>query len=146
MRESYNPLVKTTLDIPEPIARRIGALAERSGRPVEDQILQVLYIFLASDLAGADWAAIVARTTAGETPDVVFRSQLGGGDAEAKTSPKVHPLPEPVISIDPATGLPVIYSPPDAPIHRMTAADWQKRIDDANEEDDLVRAGFPVRP
>jgi plasmid stability protein len=49
------------------------------------------------------------------------------------------------IQTDPVTGLPVIISPPDAPIHSMTvdqiiALEWADL-----EEEELERAGLPLR-
>jgi len=51
----------------------------------------------------------------------------------------------PVITTDPQTNLPVIQSPPDAPIWRMTAAELDTLIDREQLEEDLDRAGLPVR-
>jgi hypothetical protein len=54
-------------------------------------------------------------------------------------------LPAPVISVDPATGLPVIHSPPDAPIRSMTAEQFQALIAESELDGDLERAGLTVR-
>lgn len=51
----------------------------------------------------------------------------------------------PVISTDPQTGLPVIQGAPDAPITRMTAEQFQALVDQAQEDEDLERAGLPPR-
>ena len=138
--------MKATIDIPEPIARRIGALAARNGRDVTDQIVQVLRILLSGDASVEEWESILRASDAGNMPDVVIRTPHHG-----RTSIFIHlkrasdALPAPVFSVDPVTGMPVINSPPDAPIHRMTAAEFQTVIDQANEEAELERAGIPVR-
>ncbi|HEY8667578.1 MAG TPA: hypothetical protein VIL86_13000 [Tepidisphaeraceae bacterium] len=49
------------------------------------------------------------------------------------------------ITTDPETGLPVIQSPPDAPIHRMSADELQALIERTQLEEDLERAGLPLR-
>jgi plasmid stability protein len=64
-----------------------------------------------------------------------------------------EPVPSPTrvdaapltISSDPETGLPVIHSPPDAPIHSMTNDQILALIEQTQLEEDLERAGFPVR-
>jgi hypothetical protein len=68
------------------------------------------------------------------------------GDARHRV---VHGLPRApggaVVSTDPATSLPVIISPPDAPIHSMKAEDVLALEQATLEEEDLERAGLPVR-
>lgn len=117
--------MKTTLDIPDELLARLKERAARDGRDVDQLAASLL----------ADALASPAQHVAGLVP---------------KALPLIKPrpadvLPEPVITTDPVTGLPVIYSPPDAPIHRMTAAEFQAVVNAANEEDDLVRAGLPLR-
>jgi plasmid stability protein len=55
------------------------------------------------------------------------------------TAPESLPLPQPTISTDPQTGLPVIISAPDAPISRMGSGEFLDLIRKVEEEDDLVR-------
>ena len=50
-----------------------------------------------------------------------------------------------MISTDPETGLPVIHGSPDAPIRTMTADQIRALLDEAQLEEGLARAGFPVR-
>ena len=113
--------MKTTLDIPDELLAQLKARAARDGREID----QLAASQLADALAGA------GQDVAGLGPKTL--PVIGARPAAA--------LPEPIIATDPETGLPVIYSPPDAPIHRMTAAEFQAVIDAANEEEDLVRAG-----
>lgn len=86
-------------------------------------------------------ASLLADALSGTTQD----AGLGSKTLPVTGACPPAALPEPVIATDPKTGLPVIYSPPDAPIHRMTVAEFQAVIDAANEEDDIVRAGLPLR-
>jgi plasmid stability protein len=85
-------------------------------------------------------AAAGGRDMAAEVVELVRK-----GLAVSEHAQPAAALAPPVISTDPVTGLPVILSPPDAPIHRMTAAEFQAVVDAANEEDDLGRAGLPLR-
>jgi plasmid stability protein len=66
-------------------------------------------------------------------------------------APARNPMPDAahpthaVIATDPDTGLPVIQSPPDAPISRMTSDELDAIIQRTQLEEDLERAGLPVR-
>jgi plasmid stability protein len=51
----------------------------------------------------------------------------------------------PTITTDPDTGLPVIQSPPDAPIHHMNSEELQALIERTQLEEDLERSGLPLR-
>ena len=112
------------MDIPDELLARLKARAARDGREID----QLAASLLADALAGA------GQDVAG--PGTKTLPVMGARPAA---------LSEPVVATDPRTGLPVIYSPPDAPIRRMTAAEFQAVIDAANEEEDLARAGLPVR-
>lgn len=116
--------MKTTLDIPDELLAQLKARAARDGREID----QLAASLLADGLAGA------GQNVGGLGPKTL--PVIGARPAA---------LPEPIIATDPETGLPVIYSPPDAPIRRMTASEFQAVIDAANEEEDFVRAGLPLR-
>jgi hypothetical protein len=99
-------------------------------------------LHLPDDLARAveRRAAEGGHDVAAEVVELVRKGLAVSGSTEPAVT-----LPPPVITTDPQTGLPVILSPPDAPIHRMTAAEFQAVIDQANEEAELERAGIPLR-
>ena len=115
--------MKTTLDLPEELLAKLRERAARDGREVE----QVA--------AGLPAAAL------GGLPKT-------GMQLAPQRSPTIKlPSSEPpcLISIDAQTGLPVIHSPPNAPIHRMTADDMQTIIENSQLEEDLERAGLSDR-
>jgi plasmid stability protein len=88
-------------------------------------------------------AAADGRDVADEVVDLVRKGlAVAMGDAPAAV---VAAVPAPVIIIDPDTGLPVIQSPSDAPIWRMTAGELDAIIARSQLEEDLERAGLPVR-
>jgi plasmid stability protein len=92
-----------------------------------------------------DLAAEVRRRAAADGRDVadeVVELVRKGLAAPAGAPPE---MAKAVITTDPDTGLPVIQSPPDAPIHRMTAAELDALIEREQLEEDLERAGLPVR-
>jgi plasmid stability protein len=65
-------------------------------------------------------------------------------------TPAADPIPpttssRPVISTDPVTGLPVILSPPDAPVHRMTAEELDAMVERTQLEEDLERFRISLR-
>jgi plasmid stability protein len=51
----------------------------------------------------------------------------------------------PKITTDPITGLPRIEGGPDAPIGRMTSDQVYALIEQTQEQEDLERAGIPLR-
>ncbi len=51
----------------------------------------------------------------------------------------------PIISQDPATGLPVILGAPDAPISRMTTQQILELYEQTQVEEDFERLGIPPR-
>lgn len=83
-------------------------------------------------------AAADGRDLADEVVELLRRGLAAPGGGERVDA-------RPVITTDPQTGLPVIQSPPDAPIWRMTAAELDALVERAQLEEDLERAGLPVR-
>src|SRR5437763_15664929 len=79
-------------------------------------------------------AALGGHDVAAEVVELV-RKGLAVSESPA-TVAAAEPIP-PVISTDPATGLPLIRGAPDAPISRMTAGEIQALIDQAQVEEDL---------
>jgi hypothetical protein len=77
--------------------------------------------------------------------------KVGVGNPESNTLPLINPQSvemdahRALIATDPDTGLPVIHSPPDAPIHSMTAEQIQAIIVEELLREDLERAGVLVR-
>lgn len=83
-------------------------------------------------------AAADGRELADEVVELLRRGLAAPVSGTAPPSPAV-------ILDDPDTGLPVIHSPPDAPIWRMTPAEVDALVNRAQLEEDLERAGLPVR-
>lgn len=50
-----------------------------------------------------------------------------------------------VVAIDPVTGLPVVHSPPGAPISRLTTDEILNVMRDVDEEEDLERFARSLR-
>jgi plasmid stability protein len=111
--------MKTTLDLPDDLLAELKARAARAGRNVEEFTARLLTDAL--------------RSTATPAPSPAL------ADAPAYDATRV------TISTDPETGLPVIHSPPDAPIHSMTDDQILALVQQTQLEEDLERAGFPVR-
>jgi hypothetical protein len=121
--------VKAVLDIPDDLAAELERQAKRSGRATADQLVHLVRLaLLLEDLPLAEMGrfAKVARAL-----------------VEARNR-AVHALPAAVLQTDPATGLQVIVSPPDAPIHSMSVADALALEQSILEEEDLQRAGIPL--
>lgn len=118
--------MKTTLDIPDELLAQLKARAVRDGRDVDQLAASLLAAGLRSDQGGGGCGAAL------DTPQIEGRPAEGG-------------LAEPLISKDPDTGLPVIHSPPDAPIHSMTAEQFQAIVDEELLREDLERAGVSIR-
>jgi hypothetical protein len=120
--------VKTTLDIPDELLAQLKERAVREGQDIDQ---------LASSLIAAGLQD--------------FQGERSGGGTVPKTLPLIKAQAmqtvgqAPVISKDPETGLPVIHSPPDAPIHSMTAEQLQAIIDEELLKQDLERAGVSIR-
>src|SRR5687767_5187642 len=110
----------TTLDLPGALVEQVKLRALREGRELKDVAAELLRIGLASAPA-----PVVAQAL-----PILKAHPLTGAPFHERAA---DALPEPVITTDPVTGLPVIHSPPDAPIHRMTAAEFQAVVDAANE-------------
>jgi plasmid stability protein len=84
-------------------------------------------------------AAEQGRDVAAEVVELVRR-----GLAVSEKTVQPAALVPPVIGTDPHTGLPVIISPPDAPIHSMSAAEVLALEQSILEEEDLKRAGLSL--
>lgn len=99
---------------------------------------------LPDDLAAAvrHRAAARGRDVADEVVDPVRKGLAAPPEAGGAAPAAGPPV---VITTDPDTGLPVIQSPPDAPIWRMTAAEHDALVERTRSEEDLERAGLPVR-
>ena len=123
----------TTLDLPDEVAAEVQRRAQRHGRELADQLLQLVKVALAVD-----------RFCDEQTLSRLLRIVEQDGQRVS-----VPPTPDagssPVISTDPATGLPLIHGPPDAHIHSMSAEQIQALIEETQLEEDLERAGLPVR-
>jgi hypothetical protein len=85
-------------------------------------------------------AAMVGHDVAAEVVELVRRG-LAMSESDL---PAGNAIP-PIISKDPATGLPRIEGAPNAPISRMTAAEVQAIIDQSELEEDLETLGIPLR-
>jgi hypothetical protein len=127
--------VKTTLDIPDDLATEIQRLAERSGLKPHEQFVQLVRVaMLVEDLPPAQLTRVVR----------LVRKLSRGSDRAAAHCATNQGQQSPV-STDAATGLPVINSPLDAPIHSMSPEQFQALVDDAQLEEDLERLGLAVR-
>ena len=121
--------MKTVLDIPDDLAGELERHARREGRDTAEHILHLMRLaMLIEDVPVAD-----IRRFAG-----ALRKLL---DARNQAVPAIHPAQ---VQTDPTTGLPVIVSPPDAPIHSMSLEDVLKLERSILEEEDLQRAGIPL--
>ncbi len=132
----------TTLDIPDDLAALVERQAQQSGRATAEQLLHLLRLaMLVEELPLMERARLadVVRVLV----DARNRAVHGLTAPATDILPVAAVLPDPVLTTDRVTGLPVIFSPPDAPIHRMRADEFQAVIDQANEEAELERAGIP---
>jgi hypothetical protein len=121
--------MKTMLDIPDDVVAEVQRRAKQHGRELSEQIVQLLKFAL---LAGYEAASGVPHDARLQTRSVAVH-RVG------------HPGRSPLVSTDPATGLPVIHSPPEAPIRSMTAEQIRALVEEAQLEEDLGRAGLPIR-
>ncbi|HEY2587078.1 MAG TPA: hypothetical protein VGI81_15130 [Tepidisphaeraceae bacterium] len=112
--------MKATLDIPDEVAREVQRRADRAGREFVEQIAELVKLALRVP----DNAAAGGTVTAG--PGTARQGAL-------------------TVATDPATGLPIIHSPPDAPVHSMTVNELSALTEAALSEDDLERAGLSLR-
>ena len=128
--------MRTTLDIPDEVAGEVQRRADRDGRELVEQIVLLVRTgLLAADVPAADLerfarAARPAGSAPGGPADV--GSTTRGGTAHASRA-------------DPVTGLPVIDSPPGAPVYGMRLDEVLALARDAESENDLERTGLPVR-
>lgn len=127
--------MKTTIDIPDDLANEVKRLAERSGRDAGEELLRLVY--LAIVLEGLPFVELehLARRLS------VVRA-MGNKVAQDTTDRPGNSL---AISTDPSTGLPVINSPPDAPIRSMTVEQFQAVIQEAELEGELERTRLTFR-
>ena len=130
--------MKATLDIPDEVASEIQRRADRDGRELLEQIVQLVRLgLLASDVPVAALEQFI-RTVREvnrrfpETPSIPGIPRQGASFAASAAT-------------DAATGLPVVKSPPDAPVHTMSVDEILALTTDVEREDDLERAGLPLR-
>lgn len=121
--------MKTTIVLPDDVHRAVQQRAERGGRPLVEEIIQLVKLGLLS--RGASPAEI----------DEILRNKIR---IQRVGSPSDLPESTP-ITTDPATRLPLVKSPPDALIHSMTVAEALALEQQSELEDDLERAGLPIR-
>jgi len=121
--------VKTVLDIPDDLAGEVERHARREGRKTAEHLVHLLRLaVLVEDLPLAEIGRFAG----------VLRKLA---DARNRA---VHGLRPAQVQTDPMTGLPVIISPPDAPIHSMSPDEVLKLEQSILEEEDLQRAGIPL--
>lgn len=121
--------MKTVLDIPDDLAGELERHARREGRDTAEHVLHLVRLaMLVEDLPLGEIARVAG----------VFRKLL---DARNLAANGFGPAK---VQTDPVTGLPVIISPPDAPIHSMSLGDVLKLEQSILEEEDLQRAGIPL--
>lgn len=121
----YDWVVKTTLEIPEEMAKRLRRAGD-DAQQVADRIVGLIKLaLLVEDVRDA--ATQPPPAAAG----VPLSSETGGIESFTQ--------------IDPITGLRVIESPPDAPIHRMSAQEVLELTNAVLLEQDLESNGVPVR-
>ena len=125
--------VKTAIEIPDELLARLKDRASRDGRELD----QVAVSLLAAGL-GAVRSSGDGEPVPGTLPMVKANPAMVGPVDAAETR-----LPR--FAIDPATGLRVIISPPNAPIHSMSVQDTLSLEQSILEEQDLERVGLPIR-
>jgi hypothetical protein len=125
--------MKTTLEIPDEIAAEVQRRAQQHGRELAEQLVRLLKLALLIE-GDCDAAALAHLLRVAHRNR--HRAEL------LQVSPHGRST---VLSTDPATGLPVINSPPDAPIRSMSADEILALIDQTQLEEDLERAGLIVR-
>ena len=126
--------MKTTLDIPDEVANQLQEHADRNGRQLAEQIVQVVKLGLIVDNIPVPVIEEMARALGS-----VSRQSTA---IEARKIP--HQPNAGLISVDPATGLLAIDSPPDAPIRFMTPQQVLAMTETALMEDELERAGISI--
>ena len=117
------------LDIPDDLASEVERHARRDGREMAEHLVHLLRLATLLE----DLPPVVIGRFAGILREV----------AEARNR-AVHGLPPAQTQTDPVTGLAVILSPPEAPIHCMSAKDVLRLEQTLLEEEDLQRAGIPL--
>jgi len=105
----------TTLNLPDDLATAVKQRAAQGGHDVAVEVVELLRKGLA-----------VAENPHDATPDALHQHALN-------------------IQTDPLTGLPVIISPPQAPIHSMTVDQILALEQSTLEDEDLERARLPLR-
>jgi plasmid stability protein len=124
--------MKATLDIPDEVVAELPRRAQRHGRELEEEIVQIVTV-----------AILVEGTSDATVLSHVVRMIPTDGHRDASALPRQGATP--VVSTDPATGLPVIHSPANAPIRSMSAEQIRALLEGTQLEEDLERAGLPVR-
>ena len=121
--------MKTVLDIPEDLARELQQDAQRNGRETAEHLVHLMRL-----------ALLVERlplVEMGRSAEAI-RALL---DARNRV---VHGTGAAPMQADPVTGLPVIVSPPDAPIHTMSLKDVLAFEQSVLDEEDHQRVGVPL--
>ena len=121
--------MKTVVDIPDDLARELRQDALRNGRETPDHVVHLVRL-----------ALLVERLPLAELGRgaEVIRALL---DARSRA---MHGSSVAVTQTDPVTGLPVIVSPPGAPIHTMSLKDVLALEQSVLDEEDHQRAGLPL--
>lgn len=121
--------MKTVLDIPDDLAAELERHARRQGRETAEHLLHLVRLaMLVEDLPLAEIGRVAG----------VLRKLA---DARNHAAREARPAQ---VHTDSATGLPVIVSPPDAPIHSMSREDVLKLEQSILDEEDVQRAGIPL--
>jgi hypothetical protein len=121
--------VKIVLDVPEDLARELRQDAQRNGRETPEHLVHLMRLALLVErlpLAELGRSADVIRALL----DARNRAVLGTSAA--------------VIQTDLGTGLPVILSPLDAPIHVMSLKEVLAFEQSVLDEEDHQRAGLSL--
>jgi len=127
--------MKTTLDLPDAVAAALKRQAEQSHRTLDDVCIRAIMTGLAA--MGLENDVLYAQNILRRTG--LRLQQLRAADEPSGDRDTL------IIQTDAVTGLPVVISPPGAPIHSMTVEDVLALEHSILEEEDLERAGLPLR-
>jgi plasmid stability protein len=117
----------TSLNLPDELVAQLRQRAARDGKNLDELAAGLLAAALGSA------AVTVGELVSKNLPLVKARPVISENPQQA------------VVSTDPVTGLPVIESPPDAPIRSMTNEQILELIEQTQLEEDLERAGIALR-